>query len=121
MISARTEDNGVRVKMGGEVDAIMDEIAYTTYSLLRDCLNDTNEECAKAVFADICIRVRQVFLNKNNVDLFDFNVIDDVIHFESKEQKSLDGLARMVLDGMSSAVADDGMEDDLPNFFGQRG
>lgn len=118
MISARTEDNGVRVKIGGEVDAIMDEIAYTTYSLLRNCLDDTNEECAKTVFADICVRVRQIFLDKNNVDVFDFNVIDDAIHFGGDEQKSLDGLARMVLDGMSSSVIDDdGMEDDLPKFF----
>ena len=117
MISARTEDNGVRVKMGGEVDAIMDEIAYTTYSLLRDCLNDTNEECAKTVFADICIRVRQIFLRKNDVDVFDFDVIDDAL-CSRNEQKNLDGLARMVLDGMSrSVIDDDGMEDDLPDFF----
>ncbi len=117
MISARTEDNGVRVKIGGEVDAIMDEIAYTTYSLLRNCLDDTDEECAKTVFADICIRVRQVFLQKNDVDIFDFNIVDDVLG-SRYERKSLDGLARMVLDGMSSSVVDDDeMEDDLPDFF----
>ena len=117
MISAKLEKKGVRVKMGGEVDAIMDEIAYTMYALLSDCLNDTNEECAKAAFADICVRVRQILLEKNNVDVFDFDVTDDALHFGSKEQKSLDGLARMVLDGMSrSVIDDDGMEDDLPMF-----
>ena len=119
MISAKSEEKGVRVKMGGEIDAIMDEIAYTTYALLSGCLNDTDEHCAKMVFADICVRVRQVFLNKNNVDVFDFNAIDDVLRFGSDKQKSLDGLAKMVLDGMSSSVIDDdGMEDDLPKFFG---
>ena len=114
MISAKSEKKGVRVKMGGEVDAIMDEIAYTTYALLSDCLNDTNEECAKAAFADICVRVRKILLDKNNVDVFDFDVIDDAL-CSKHEQKSLDGLARMVLDGMSrSVIDDDGMEDDLP-------
>lgn len=114
MISAKSEKKGVRVKMGGTADDIMDEIAYTTYALLSGCLNDTNEECAKAVFADICIRVRQIFLQKNGVDVFDFNVIDDAL-CSKHEQKSLDGLARMVLDGMSrSVIDDDGMEDDLP-------
>ena len=117
MISANSEKKGVRVKMGGEVDAIMDEIAYTTYALLSDCLNDTNEECAKAAFADICVRVRQVFLQNNGVDVFDFNVIDYDL-CSRLERKSLDGLASMVLDGMSrSVIDDDGMEDDLPKFF----
>ena len=117
MISAKSERKGVRVKIGGTADDIMDEIAYTTYALLSGCLNDTNEECAKAVFADICIRVRQIFLQKNDVDVFDFNVIDDAL-YSGHERKSLDGLARMVLDGMSNSVIDDdGMEDDLPDFF----
>lgn len=114
MISAKSEKKGVRVKIGGTADDIMDEIAYTTYALLSGCLNDTNEECAKAAFADICVRVRRVFLEKNGVDVFDFDAIDDAL-CSKHEQKSLDGLARMVLDGMSNSVIDDdGMEDDLP-------
>lgn len=117
MISAKLEKKGVRVKIGGTADDIMDEIAYTTYALLSGCLNDTNEECAKAAFADICVRVRKILLDKNNVDVFDFDVIDDAL-CSKLERKSLDGIARMVLDGMSNSVIDDdGMEDDLPDFL----
>lgn len=117
MISANSEKKGVRVKMGGTADDIMDEIAYTTYALLSGCLNDADEHCAKTMFADICIRIRQILLDKNNVDVFDFDVIDDAL-CSKHEQKNLDGLARMVLDGMSrSVIDDDGMEDDLPEFF----
>jgi hypothetical protein len=56
-------------------------------------------------------------LEKNGVDVFDFNVIDYAL-CSKHEQKNLDGLARMVLDGMSRSVIDDDvMEDDLPKFF----
>lgn len=118
MIKAKTEDKGVRVRLGGTIDDIMDEIAYTTYSLLENCERDVDTSFAKTVFADICVRVRNIYREKRGEDIFD---LEDDLLLNSDDKKKAHSLAKLLLDGMSSAIADDGMEDDLPNFFGQRG
>lgn len=116
MIKAKTEDGGVRVNLGGILDDMMDEIAYTTYSLLENCERDVDASFAKTVFADICVRVRNIYREKRGEDIFD---LEDDLLLDNDDKKKAHSLAKLLLDGMSNSVIDDdGMEDDLPNFFG---